>query len=412
MPAATLAQRKLQKASYKGVSFEVTDASYNAGRRVAVFEFPQKDTPFVEDLGRKATEYSFTAFVVGTDYIQKMSALVKVLESSGSGKLVHPWLGEKTVIAKDANNVKYSSKLLTATIDLVFVEAPPQESNVSKDFLSNLGIKTNALLDSIVGGFVEKFDLSGVQDYVHAAVSGNLGEMLGIPEIQNIAKIFEKSDELADLVSDTLAVVQGGSANMATVILNTLGLGSFSTTVANWRGIARQLSRLTKSDELNTKTSAESVKGTSREKIDESTDALSTLIRQVELSNVIGAAANIGTEYDAVNDSAQVSVMAYDELISVRDEILDAIDEEMLKTDNDEIYLALEDARTAVWGCLTERANENARIVTVTPNEVMPALVLAYDYYGDANRDAEIVGRNNVANPNFLPTTDLRILSE
>lgn len=412
MPSATIAQRKLQKASYKGVPFEVTGASYNAGRRVAVFEFPQKDTPFVEDLGRKATEYSFTAFVVGIDYIQKMNALVNALESKGSGKLVHPWLGEKTVIAKEANNVKYSSKLLTATIDLTFVEAPPQESTVAKDLISNLGFKTNALLDSVVSGFIDKFDLSGVQDYVHAAVSGNLGEMLGLPDIKNVAKIFEKSDELADLVSNTLAVVQGGSANMATVLLNTLGLGSFATTVSNWRGIARQLSRLTKSPELNTKSSVESVKGTSRQQIEDSTDTMATFIRQVELSNVIGAAANIGTDYDAVNDSLQTSVMSYDELISVRDEILDAIDDEMLKTDNDEIYVALEDARTAVWECLTERANDNARLVTVTPNEVMPALVLAYDYYGDANRDAEIIGRNNVSNPNFLPTTGLRILSE
>ena len=43
---------QLQKASFRGVPFEVTSASLTAGRRTVVHEYPQRDKPYVEDLGR------------------------------------------------------------------------------------------------------------------------------------------------------------------------------------------------------------------------------------------------------------------------------------------------------------------------------------------------------------------------
>jgi prophage DNA circulation protein len=42
----------------------------------------------------------------------------------------------------------------------------------------------------------------------------------------------------------------------------------------------------------------------------------------------------------------------------------------------------------------------------------MPALVLAYDYYGDASRDSEIIERNNVKHGGFVPSEPLKMLNE
>ena len=51
-----MARRKLYEdlrpASFRGVSFQVDVASLSAGRRVQVHEYPQRDQPWVEDLGR------------------------------------------------------------------------------------------------------------------------------------------------------------------------------------------------------------------------------------------------------------------------------------------------------------------------------------------------------------------------
>ncbi|MDY6323018.1 MAG: hypothetical protein SPL30_08950, partial [Succinivibrio sp.] len=40
-------------------------------------------------------------------------------------------------------------------------------------------------------------------------------------------------------------------------------------------------------------------------------------------------------------------------------------------------------------------------VITAVPSEPEPALVLAYDQWGDASRDDEIVTRNRVPNPLF-----------
>ena len=63
------------------------------------------------------------------------------------------------------------------------------------------------------------------------------------------------------------------------------------------------------------------------------------------------------------------------------------------------------------------RKSELAEDITYTPpaGGVLPALVLAYDQYDDANRDLEIIKRNSklVSNPAFLPVGEtLSLLSE
>jgi prophage DNA circulation protein len=39
----------------------------------------------------------------------------------------------------------------------------------------------------------------------------------------------------------------------------------------------------------------------------------------------------------------------------------------------------------------------------VQPQATQPALVLAYSLYEDASRDADIIARNNVRHPGFVP---------
>ena len=76
------------------------------------------------------------------------------------------------------------------------------------------------------------------------------------------------------------------------------------------------------------------------------------------------------------------------------------------------MYSVIEAARVAIFEALTERADSESRLVTVTPADVLPAVVLAYDYHDDANRDLEIALRNGVRHEGFCPAAPMRILSE
>ena len=108
--------------------------------------------------------------------------------------------------------------------------------------------------------------------------------------------------------------------------------------------------------------------------------------------------------------SSLVPATVYDDTIGLRNNLTAALDAESL-TASDASYAALMDARNKVWRDLTDRSRDTARLATLTPNEVTPALVLAYDYYEDASRQSDIVVRNAIRHPGFVPTEPLRVLT-
>lgn len=82
--------RTLRPASYRGARFFVEKDTIETGRRLVVHEFPLKDVPYVEDLGRDANKISVTAYVVGDSADGEERALRRACESGGAGRLSLP----------------------------------------------------------------------------------------------------------------------------------------------------------------------------------------------------------------------------------------------------------------------------------------------------------------------------------
>ena len=51
------------------------------------------------------------------------------------------------------------------------------------------------------------------------------------------------------------------------------------------------------------------------------------------------------------------------------------------------------------------------RSVTRTPSDTVPALVLAAEWYDDAARAGELIAKNNLSHPGFVPPDPLRTLA-
>lgn len=121
----------LRQASFRGVPFEVDDADEFGGRRLARHEYPLRDLPFAEDLGRKAGEWRIRAFIVqgrSYDYVQARDALRKALTAYGPATLIHPWLGELTVAVDRFSLRETTSKGGYCEFDIDFVEAGQREN--------------------------------------------------------------------------------------------------------------------------------------------------------------------------------------------------------------------------------------------------------------------------------------------
>ncbi len=410
---ASLAQKQLRPGSFRGVPFETKSSTATVGRRVQIHEYPQRDTPFVEDLGRKAREITFTAFVVGADYIAKMQKLIGALEEPGSGILIHPWLGKMNVTPKSASKVTFSDKLRTASVELTFVESGEEkypESSIGTQFKSRLCAE--GILSSALASFSSRFNLQGAQDFVQAAVAGQLSEMMSLGPLLDVGASFGMADDMLDLASDAMTLVSQNPTELGNQIANSLGLGKFNNVTTSWRRVARQLSNLLESESLNKSSESKPVVLTTSATIEKNNSALQDLVRQVTVANIVGATSFIGTDQDRVDSARTAQNIAYQDLIELRDAALAAIDSELLKTRDDEVFKSIEDGYTAVFDDLTKRAEKQAQLMDYTPPAVLPAVVIAYDRYGDANRDLEIVERNKIVHEGFVPKRTIKLLSE
>lgn len=403
---------QLRRASFRGVPFEVTSSNLSIGRRTQTFEYPQRDDPFAEDMGRSKRTIRITAFVVGYDYIARMKRLIAACEKPGSGRLIHPWLGSMEVTPTDLSAPVFESNRV-ASVSLTFVESgklqyPNALLDVGAKCLSAAQMLVNAEFDE----FVRTFDLSGAQDFVKEAVGLDLQGILNSETVQSVCDAFDLADELATLSHDVITLAEGGADALFNRVLDTYGLQRFASTVHAWTDVSHRFRSLTQSSELNSAKPQAVASRTTSERIEKANAAGQAMIRGLSVANMVVAASEIGTSNDRLDASTPVQTAPYDDLIAVRNEILEAIDEESLKISSDPIYEALCESRSAVYEAITQRAENQARLVSFKPSSVLPALVLAYDYYGDASREAEIVGRNKIRHSGFVPAVELKLLNE
>lgn len=394
---------KLRPASFRGVPFSVTESTFTVGRRIHVFEYPQRDKPFVEDLGKSAREITVTAVFAGADYISGMQKLLDAMEQEGSGVLIHPMLGSMKVTPKESTKVTYSTKDCGYSFaTLTFVESGDYVYPTSAvDTAAKVAAAASGLNAAALQAFIKRLDLTGAQDFVISTIGGRLSEYFQIDVYKTISSLFDVSDEMSTLAARAISYVNRTPRSFGQAVLNAFGFSRASYSVNNWRRVTRLLSRLVKSDGMNNsyavaRKSAESSRATA------ASLQVQALARSAVLAEAISASANVGGSEGGIS---------YEDMISIRDEVLGAIDAEMLKCEDDDVYLALEESRASVYDDMTSRAQDEARLITVTPPEVMPALVVAYDFYEDASRDQEIIDRNGVRHGGFVPAKELLLLS-
>ncbi|WP_171555545.1 DNA circularization N-terminal domain-containing protein, partial [Shigella sonnei] len=66
----------LYDASFRGVPFSVESDEGSFGRRVQVHEYPNRDKPYTEDLGRATRRLTINAYLVGDDYAEQRDRLI------------------------------------------------------------------------------------------------------------------------------------------------------------------------------------------------------------------------------------------------------------------------------------------------------------------------------------------------
>lgn len=409
--------KTLRKASYEGIQFDVDSATLSFGRRTVTHEFPQRDTSYVEDLGKATRQFSIQGFIVGDDFIDRSKRLIDKVESqvgtdrrANHGKLVHPWLGSLEVTPIDNPSITYDRAKRFCTFTLTFLEAGNESTKKTTSWANKLLSKADALYAKIFGDWTPD-KIAGIVD----DVTRQINSCAAVLSNCQFAQMFNLGNDILEMGHDIATSLYNKKEQARSSLLGALGLSQYAQSTTDWKLASIKCTDAITLPVLKPVNVASST-GTSKklsdkERINEAVDEIKKNFRLVLIANAMGAISMIGEDNDVDTDSNSKKTLSDEQILKIRNNLLDAIDAEMLiqGTDDNQDYLDLVDSYVAVYKYLTEMLNGDSGIETVTLKQSEPSFVLAYDKYGDSTRADEIAERNDVINPLFMPVGNFTV---
>lgn len=389
---------QLRDASFKGVPIKWISLEGENGRRVAGHEFPQRDKPWVEDMGRATRPYHFMAVCCGDDWLQQLNTLLTVLEEPGAGELVHPLFGRVKVYAKPARwslNLDDGGRVdiplefiengdLLFPVPLASTAAPLQSA--SDDMLSSAQTMAEQALAAL--------DLSRavVADVVSAVMSAIKG-------VSNaVGAVLDYFDSWQSLVNTVLTLPATAVGKVLSILESVDRAFDRYGDLTRW-GINQ--SRAMRVLRARSKALSKRSNGTVSTKV---AGVLVGLMAAGVAANTLQAVATLPTSRPA--DGGNLPVAA--DVASLRQDLSGSLWAMADGAEYEQAACLLVVQRAAV-AHLNQVEAIGLQMQTITPPAVMPALVLAYRAQGDAALADELLSRNNIVHPLFVPVQALQV---
>jgi prophage DNA circulation protein len=378
-------KKRLRTASFRGVEFELTVASLKAGRRTARHEYPLRDVPAVEDMGRATREIRLDGFVVGDDYMSQRDRLLAACETPGAGVLVHPYFGRLRVVCEACEVVEQNEEGRTAGFRLAFIESGALQFPTGKGASSRkVDRGSSRVKSSAVADFVKAFNTSKGSALVKSAAASFKRRTKDLRKALSrgksvVSDTFAAKARLDLMVSDAANLVVSPAELASNVLLAMEEIADFdalSLFVGDLPPVDDEPAEADPSE-----TESEFQRFTNDE-------ALNRLFARLAFAELV---LHINADTFA----------SFDEAVAVRGDLVSQLAEEELDDFATSFtgHKDLVELRTGLAEYITALAADLARIETVELDFPLPAVVLAYELHDDPTRDVEIIARNKVFDP-------------
>lgn len=416
-------------ASFRGVPFLIEQASVPMGRKGQLHEYPQRDDPYFESLGKQSQVHKVSAFVIGDDCFERRDKLLDALQKEGPGELVHPWLGRMQVDVGECDLSHGRTEGGMARLEMTFYPSKPLKFPTGTVNTQQQVVKSSeSLLQSALRRYQEamavvdkaRINMIGLRNAlsnVYTVIQRQFAPFLGlftnlsgfVQSLVNapsaLSALFSSyfSDFSLSGFSSKGAGRSGSSAGQGPVYRNSVAV-AFQHAEA-----VTLINTVNAASGSDTNAAAQAV-------ADLTQDALlvqvALIVSEMPVATQpVTAPSTPSIEHQALQPVERPEVPVADDVIELRDALSEAIWEASLKADP-EHYQALNGVRQALVKHLTAVAASGVRLVDITPAETLPALVLAYRRFGDATRAGEVVQRNRIQHPGFVPAVPLKIAQE
>ncbi len=398
-----------QPGSFRGAGFVSEAHEGSGGRRLATFEFPGRDVPLVEDLGRKSRKFSLDCLTVGADYHAKTNALLDALEAAGPGLLVHPWRGSMMAVVEDYLMSEDQSAGV-ATFRISFAEAgQPVTAPLALPAGQLAGIEAAGQAQAMPAMFARRFSIDGAAGFVEAAAGTLISGMVNASALAaglqgGIGPALRAFDAGLRYLPANLGALLRAPVNLAHAIIGLVAavsaLNGSARSRAGYRSRIAALSRMAawQPDEPSFPVITES-----RRREAANRTALLWLFHSAAAGELAQAA-------------AEAPYASYDDAVSTRDTVAGLIDALALAAADgssfsgagadDELAEGFDRLRRAMVRDVTARGATLARLTRLELAATEPALVIANRIYGSAGvgaRADDIAARNRLVHPGFAP---------
>lgn len=402
----------LLPASIGGVDLFVSSVNTSGGRRTIVTELPKRDKPVNEDMGRAAWRYAVTGFVIGTEYMAARDDVMRVLSSKGPHVFVHPWQGPKSVVLEGTVTIAESdTEGGWAQLSFQLVESgEPDGLRVLVSSAAALAAAADAGVAAGAADLAKGLAGVGIGD-VFAAATAAVGKVsstlmsakrkvlgaLGVSELTSLTDAITELKDTGHRLLNTPAVLMTTLSGLVASLMSVIGVfDDDNAAAAPFPGGAKAIraeAALEAAQELaavDTATPPPFPGGPVDAGAQEAERAVGKALRVAAVTSTAALFQTLPLE------SADTAKQALAAIGDLAEQLL--VDE----TTSDELFTALTDLKAALDRHLAGLASSLPSVQQYTPPITMPALLIAWQFYGDPTRDLEIAGRNNVKDPNFV----------
>ena len=424
----------LLPATFRGAPFAVESDDMSGGRRNVVHQYPGRDEPWTEDMGRAARRYRFRGFIVDGDVLffggpiqlQRL-LLLAALEKEGPGTLTHPTLGIRNVSVQSFSIGADLGAGRMSQVDIEFVESGKKAfpavtkaldkllsaSTLAKATLALAAVRTIAAVVQAVGGSATS-DITGAAADVREQTTALGADATALHRLA------------AQLPGDNGRFSAGGNAGLrgATALDPDATIGDAIAQASAARaaidaagaGVSAALASFDPDDATPLADAIIALVDALVAACADPADAIrllaqlagfapdgagtaggaavTALYRRAVAAAIVQAAARYQPQS---NDDAAAMIVRVATLI-------DAIATAAADAGDDDVFAALRAARAAVVEDLRTRGATLPKVRTFVLGTTLPSLFLAQRFYRDAGRADQLVAQAQPPHPLFMPT--------
>lgn len=391
----------LSQASFRGVPFKAKGHSGAVGgQRTATHETPGKDGAYIEPLGAKGHEFTVDAYIDGADYAIGRDRLIEACNAGGDGLLVHPYFGEVTVVCTECRVSESSREGRIARFSLTFARQGAQRYPRRRaDTAAAIGDAADNADSASTDAFAADYSVAGEPGFVEADAVAGTADFADVvaQESAGASIAFETAEMALALAGDAVGLVRDPPSLAAGIRSFLAGVGDGIMArlgITALTGMFDRIGDVVDIGAADAATASSALSGApGRARLAANRSAFAGLVRRQ-------------TVIDLARRASIATPRTTDEAVRLRDEIGARLDREIEVADDD-TYRRLVDLRTATVLHLNRIAPSLARTARVPVRATVPALVLAYRIHADAAREDEIVTRNGLSHPGFVPGGDM-----